>query len=390
MLNQPQSHLVSSNGTGGARIVVVDDSRASTEALVNHMRLEGFQASAYNDPVQGLQAIRADPPDLVLLDVMMPGMDGISVLKALRAQPSTAELPVILLTALDETDDIVRGLDLGASDYLTKPPQLDVLAARIRTQLKIKHLQDQREKDIVQLRELSALKDKFLQIAAHDLRNPLNNISIGISVLDNMHQHGDLSNGKIAEDVGAILGTLRDAVNIMRSIVNDFLDLQAIRSGKLELNLSPTRINDTIRSVISQYAAYAEEKDISVRTSLDDALTPTLADPDRLTQVIANLISNAIKFSPPGGVIGVRTRNVNRRQLIEVADNGPGIAEEDIPLLFEEFSRVATRPTAGEESSGLGLSIARHLVELHGGRIGVKSRVGHGSLFWVELPVRSP
>lgn len=389
MLSQVQSQLASTNSYSGVHVVVVDDSRASTDALVSHMALEGFEASAYNDPIQGLQAIRADPPDLVLLDVMMPGMDGISLLKALRSQPATAELPVILLTALDETDDIVRGLDLGASDYLTKPPQLDVLSARVRTQLKIKHLQDQREKDIVQLRELSTLKDKFLQIAAHDLRNPLNNISIGISVLDNMHEHGDLASGKEAEDITAIIETLRDAVNIMRSIVNDFLDLQAIRSGKLELTLMPTEINDVIHSVVSQYAAYAEEKDIAIRTNLDDELAITLADPDRLTQVIANLVSNAIKFSPPGGVIGVRTRNVNRRQLIEVADNGPGIAEEDIPRLFEEFSRVASRPTAGEESSGLGLSIARHLVELHGGRIGVKSRLDHGSLFWVELPIRS-
>ncbi len=366
------------------RIVVVDDSPFSTDALVTHMQLEGFDAVAYNDPLEALEALRADPPDLVLLDVMMPGMNGLEVLKTLRAQPSTAGVPVIMLTALDETDDIVRGLDLGANDYVTKPPQLEVLAARVRTQLHLKRLQDQRERDILELRRLSDIKDRFLQIAAHDLRTPVHNITLAVDLLNRHYQR---TNCEIPQ-FDSIMRTMQNSLNVMRSIVNDFLDMQAIRSGSIELALQPVRLNDLVQSVLEQYEQYGRQKNIDLRVSLDPDLPPSLGDPDRLAQVIANLVSNAIKFSPPGSVVGIRTRQVMRRQLLEVADSGPGIPQEEMPLLFQEFARLSPQPTGGENSSGVGRSIAKHLVELHGGKIGARSKVGHGSLFWVELPIQ--
>ncbi|HQE19603.1 MAG TPA: response regulator, partial [Aggregatilineales bacterium] len=342
------------------RIVVVDDSPFSTDALVTHMQLEGFDAVAYNDPLEALEALRADPPDLVLLDVMMPGMNGLEVLKTLRAQPSTAGVPVIMLTALDETDDIVRGLDLGANDYVTKPPQLEVLAARVRTQLHLKRLQDQRERDILELRRLSDIKDRFLQIAAHDLRTPVHNITLAVDLLNRHYQR---TNCEIPQ-FDSIMRTMQNSLNVMRSIVNDFLDMQAIRSGSIELALQPVRLNDLVQSVLEQYEQYGRQKNIDLRVSLDPDLPPSLGDPDRLAQVIANLVSNAIKFSPPGSVVGIRTRQVMRRQLLEVADSGPGIPQEEMPLLFQEFARLSPQPTGGEKSSGVGLSIAKHLVEL--------------------------
>ncbi len=368
-----------------ARIFVVDDSTPSREALIRHLQLEGWDVEGYADPVAVLDAIRTEPPDLVLLDVMMPGMTGLDVLKMIREQPTTGELPVIMLTALDDADDIVRGLDLGANDYLTKPPQLDILAARVRTQLKLKALQDQRKRDIVELRELSALKDKFLQIAAHDLRNPLGNIMMGLDVL-----RREIAEVAEIEYIDEILRAMQSSANIMRSIVSDFLDLQAIRAGKIELDWQEVDLNELADLVVTQYRPYAGEKEVTIRTHLDPDLPTTGGDADRLIQAISNLVSNAIKFSPPGATIGVRTRTANRRVLVEVADNGPGIPDEEIPLLFKEFSRASTRPTAGEKSSGVGLSIVSQLIDLHGGRIGVRSRVGQGSLFWFELPAVSP
>lgn len=346
--------------------------------------MEGFHAEAYNDPLEALEILRIEPPDLVLLDVMMPGMNGIAVLKALRAQPATAEMPVIMLTALDETDDIVRGLDLGANDYVTKPPQLDVLSARVRTQLNLKRLQDQRQRDIIELRRLSAIKDKFLQIAAHDLRTPVHNITLGLDLLDRHYKNTDIE----LPQYDTIMRTMQNALGIMKSILNDFLDMQAIRNGSIELDLQPISLNQLVTDVLEQHAAYAEKKQVEVRISLDPELPDSAGDPNRLTQVISNLVSNAIKFSPPDTVIGVRTRQVMRRQLLEVADSGPGIPEEEMSMLFQEFSRLSPQPTGGEKSSGVGLSIAKHLVELHGGKIGAKSKIGHGSLFWVELPLQ--
>ncbi len=379
----PTASLAENGARLTPRVVIVDDSPVGTEALAAHMEIEGFNAETYNDSLEALDALRANPPDIVLMDVMMPGMNGLALLKALRAHPSTAEVPVIMLTALDESDDIVRGLDLGANDYVTKPPQLEVLAARVRTQLHLKRLQDQRQRDIAELRRLSNIKDKFLQIAAHDLRTPVHNITLGLDLLSRYYER---SNCEIPEFQN-ITRTMTNALGIMRSIVNDFLDLQAIRSGSVELDAQPLNLNTLVQNVLEQYTAYARQKDVEIRASFDPDLPDSTGDPNRLTQVIANLVSNAVKFSPRGSVIGVRTRVVNRRQLLEVADSGPGIPEDEMPLLFQEFARLSPQPTGGEKSSGVGLSIAKQLVELHGGKIGARSKPGHGSLFWVELPV---
>jgi signal transduction histidine kinase len=365
------------------RVIVVDDSIETADVMVRHMRLEGFDARSLNDPVVALEQIKADPPDVVLLDVNMPRMNGMEVLERLRSYPPTTELPIIMVTANNEPVDIVRGLDLGANDYLTKPPQFEVLAARVRTQIKIKRLQDQRRKDIAELRELSAIKDKFLQIAAHDLRNPLNNIVLGIELLGRVYPDTE----RPIERFDEILGTMRSAANVMRSIANDFLDLQAIRTGSIQLNRKPVSLNEMARSIVAQYQAQADAKELVMRVILDESLPPVLVDEDRMVQVISNLVSNAIKFSPAGATVGVRTRAVNGQVMVEVVDTGPGIPPEEIPLLFQEFVRLSNKPTGGEKSSGVGLSIARQLVELHGGRIGVKSQVGKGSLFWFTLLV---
>lgn len=367
-----------------ARVLVVDDSEGTADVLVRHMRLEGYDAHAITDPLEALAAIKADPPDLLLLDVMMPHLNGMDLLKELRAYTPTAELPVILLTALGETHDVVRGFALGANDYMVKPPEYEVLAARVRTQVNLKQLRDQRQRDLAALRELNALKDRFLQIAAHDLRNPIHNIVIGLELLGRI----DPALQAQIRDFDVVMEMMRIAVQTMQTIISDFLDFQALRSGKIKLDLKPTALNEVVERVIAQHRPAAEAKGITLHAQLAPSLPPTLADPDRVAQVVGNLISNAIKFSPNGALVGVRTRLMGGQIVVEVADNGPGIPEEEIALLFQEFARLSNRPTAGEPSSGVGLSIARQLVEMHGGRIGVKSKVGKGSLFWFALPVK--
>ncbi len=381
MESTPQS---ANQGARPARVLVVDDSEGTADVLVRHMRLEGYDAHAITDPLEALAAIKADPPDLLLLDVMMPQLNGMDLLKELRAYAPTAELPVILLTALGETRDVVRGFELGANDYMVKPPEYEVLAARVKTQVNLKQLRDQRQRDLAALRELNALKDRFLQIAAHDLRNPIHNIVIGLELLERI----DPDLRAQIRDFDVVMEMMRVAVQTMQTIISDFLDFQALRSGKIKLDLKPTALNEVVARVIAQHRPAAEAKSITLHAQLAPSLPSTLADPGRVAQVVSNLISNAIKFSPQGASVGVRTRLIGGQIVVEVADNGPGIPEEEIALLFQEFARLSNRPTAGEPSSGVGLSIARQLVEMHGGRIGVKSQVGKGSLFWFTLPVK--
>nr|HEC22587.1 response regulator [Chloroflexota bacterium] len=366
-------------------VVVVDDSDEASLILRRVLENEGFHVRLASNGRAALQMIFAEPPDLVLLDVMMPSMDGLEVLRTLRESPETAELPVIMVTALGDIQDVVTGLEMGANDYITKPPQLEILVARARTQIKLKRLQDQRRRDLQRLRELNAIKDTFLQIAAHDLKNPLNNIIMGIEVLDK----GD-ETWQADSTQAEIIDMIRAAAYMMYSIVNDFLDLQALQSGQIELSLQTVSLNDVIEEVVRQFRPYAARKDVLLQAEPAPDLPLCVADPDRLSQVCSNLLSNAIKFSPRGGEVIIRTLSNEDVVRVEVRDNGPGIPEEEIPLLFQSFARLSNQPTGGERSSGLGLAITRQLVELHGGIIGVESSEGAGSLFWFELPCEGP
>lgn len=362
-------------------ILIVDDSKEACHVLVSYLTDEGFWASAVHNGRQALQEIFAHPPDLVLLDVMMPSMDGLEVLQTIREHPATVELPVIMVTALDTPHDVVQGFELGASDYIPKPIQFEVLLARVRTQIKVKRLQDQRARDIKRLRELDALKDKFIQIAAHDLQNPISNLVMGIEMLDDPDTMLDGTD----EQIKHILNLMRGAANMMNAIVNDFLDIQAFQAGRLKLEKESVSLNAIAEVVIQRHAATANRKSITVEAHFDHDLPECMADPDRLAQVIGNLVSNAIKFSPRGTAVRLRTFVSGEYVRFEVEDHGPGIPEDEMPLLFQEFARLSNTPTGGEKSSGVGLAISRWLVEAHGGRIGAESAVGEGSLFWFEI-----
>lgn len=363
-------------------ILVVDDNDDARMASVDVLELEGFQTLNAGDGHAALALLDDHHPDVILMDVMMPGMTGTEVLQAVRARPDTVETPVILVTMLDRPDDIVYGLELGANDYLTKPVQAEVLVARVRTQLKLKRLQDQRRQDIIRLAELDSLKDKFLQIAAHDLKNPINNMAVGLDLLELFID----PISEVLKDFPGIYNAMRVATDSMQTIVSDFLDHDAIRSGHIQLEPQPISLNHIIEQTSEQFRLMAERKKIELEIALDHNLGEIQADPNRVMQVVSNLIGNGLKFTKAGGKVTVRTLPVEGAQRMEVTDTGPGIREEDKDKLFQEFARLANRPTSGEKSSGLGLSISRKLVEMHGGRIGAESAPGQGATFWFELP----
>lgn len=365
-------------------ILVVDDAEEARSILVRLLALEGFESIQAANGREALAMLDDFVPDLILLDVMMPEMNGLETLEHIRARFPASQLPVIMVTALGSAQDVVRGLELGANDYITKPPQFEVLAARVRTQMRIKALEDQSRRNIEALEAMSALKDKFLQIAAHDLRNPLNNITFGIEMIDRYLADGETDGAQ------ELVGTIRVASRMMAGIINDFLDLGALQEGELQLRIDLMNLNDTVQNVVEQYMAQARGKSVSLRWQPDPAVVQIWGDADRLSQVTSNLVSNAVKFCSAEDRVVVRTRADGDSVWIEVGDTGPGIPDEEFPMLFQEFARLSNMPTGGERSSGVGLSIARRMVELHGGEIGARSKVGSGSVFWVRLPVEGP
>ncbi len=352
------------------------------DELLNILLLERVFSNDYrvltaaNGPA-ALEIIAREPVDCALIDIMMPGLTGLQVLEKIRETPETADLPVILVSALSDRQDVVRGLKMGANDYVTKPFELEVLSARVQTQLKLKQLQDQRKQVIEELRSAQEMKDRLLRIASHDLKSPLANISMIKYLL-----RETVADNSQAQELLDILDTTTDH---MLNVVRDFLETAAIQSGEVDLQLTHMPLDEVVLEVCDQYQLITERKNISLE--LGELNGYIVGDRARISQVLDNLVSNALKYSPPGSTVYIWTETRGSFVRVCVADQGPGIAPEERPRLFTEFGRTSNRPTGGESSTGLGLWIVKHLVTLHGGQVGVDSAPGGGSIFWIELPL---
>lgn len=365
------------------RILIVDDDQDMLYVLRDCLTDHNFVPYFVTNARDALGVMRRYSPDILLLDVNMPEVGGLALLRQVREQHSAADLPILMMSVEADMQIIVRALEAGANDYLTKPIELDVLIARVRTHLELKRLQDFQSEQIAQLERLDAMKEQFLQIAAHDLKNPLGVLRMAVDLLATI----DPAGSDWQEERGIAIQSAHTALRTMDSIIRDFLDLRALKEGQFALNVQQVSATHLVAEAMTQFQMAAAEKGISLHSQIEPDLPEIGADPDRVAQVLHNLISNAIKFSSEGAEVHVRLCRAQGGIRFEVEDNGPGIKPGEMHLLFQEFSRLSNRPTGRERSSGVGLSIAKRLIDLHRGQIGANSEVGHGSLFWFELPV---
>jgi signal transduction histidine kinase len=357
-------------------LLVVDDEPANVE-LIKRVFRSPYRTMCVTSAQEALDLLAQAPFDLILLDIMMPDMNGLEMLRHIRNRPSTADLPVILVSALGELDDIVRGLKLGANDYIAKPVEIDLMRARVDTHLHLKQLLDERKQYIAELQAAHEMKDRFLQMASHDLKGPLGNIGMAQYLLRKLLQDND---------EGLQLLDLIDTVTEnMGNVVKDFLDTAALQSGQMDLHLDNVAASELIHEVAGQYRFVAEQKQIELLAP--EASGIIWVDRQRTAQVLSNLISNAIKYSPRGSVVTVWADQGPHSVHISVADQGPGIPVEERNRLFTQFGKLSTRPTEGENSTGLGLWIVQHLVTLQNGRVGVDCPPEGGSIFWIEMPM---
>ncbi len=263
--------------------------------------------------------------------------------------------------------------------FLRIASQLSVIVEKGRLVSELAEQKKAIEKQNEELRRLSELKDTFLGMAAHDLRNPLGNIRLAASYLLETLEELD------KEEAESLLGDVVDLSSHMLELVDNLLDVAKIESGKLELALDEIDISAFLTEMVQRHAKMAAPKQTTVLLEEVPSGT-TIADVSRLRQVVDNLISNGVKYSPPGSTVTVYAEKLRRGWRINVKDEGPGITEKDRQRLFQEFARLSARPTGGEKSTGLGLAITRRIVEAHGGKIGVDSEPGHGANFWFTLP----
>lgn len=354
-----------------AYLLVVDDDENNRHLLTRRLGIEDYRTAAAADGHEALQMIEEEDFDLILLDVMMPGISGLEVLQILRKTHTVADLPVIMATAKDASENIVEALSLGASDYVTKPIDMPVLLARIESHLALK--------------SLSETKNEFLRIASHDLKSPLQAALSSATLIAQEVTPGSVMDEEMYEFVSIIQARIEQ----MQTIIEDFLDFQAFTDGRLDIQRTETDVNEIVQTVVERNAEYARRKQIDLRCELTDSISSIQADPARLEQVIENLVNNSVKFGHPNSESVVKTQGDKNSVILEVRDTGPGLKPEDLKKLFLKYARLSNKPTGGEVSTGLGLAICKTLIDLHGGELGARNNPTGGATFWFRIPVDS-
>ena len=353
--------------------MVVDDVVQNLQVVGTMLRNEGYDVMPAGSGTQALERVRMRLPDLILLDLMMPEMDGLEVCRRLKVDPATRQIPIIFLTASNEMEHLVKGFEAGAVDYVTKPFNGAELLARVRTHLELKLARER-------LREMNDEKNEFMGIAAHDLRNPLSAIKGYAEMV--MEDAQDLQHRELEENGRRI----QETAARMAEMVQNLLDANRIERGEMQLQLAPIDLATAVATVLETQRPRAVAKQQILNWQNDAGPGPVLADATVLTQVIENLVSNAVKYSPPGRNIFVRLKKSPEGVRFEVQDEGPGLSAEDQKKLFGKFARLSAKPTGGENSTGLGLSIVKKMVEAMNGKVWCESEPGKGAAFIAEFP----
>lgn len=366
-----------------AKIMVVDDTPANLKLLEDLLRNEGYQVRSFPKGRLALAAAANDPPDLILLDINMPEMTGYEVGEQLKADPKLASIPVIFLSALNDTSDKVHAFRTGGVDYVTKPFQYEEIRARVQTHLRIRGLQAQLERrngDLLEnyekLRQLEILRDDLTHMIIHDLRSPLTTIICSLDLLRST------ANSVLDDKAKTLLEAAeRNATNLQETITS-ILDVSRLETGQMPLR---RQIHDLV--LLAKAAADGLGplmRDRSLRLQLASEPIMAFCDSTVITRVIVNLLANAVKFTPAQGTIQVTVESAGQQAKLSVSDTGPGIALEHHRRIFEKFAQVdRSQPVP---STGLGLTFCQLAVAAHGGQIGVTSAIGQGSTFWFFVP----
>lgn len=345
-------------------LMIVDDQQQNLQ-LVASIFQDIYNLIIATDGKKALEILKSKKPDLILLDIMMPDLDGYEVCKVIKGNPETNQIPVIFLTAKKDEDSISRGFECGAVDYVTKPFNSREVIARVKTHIALKVHSD--------------TKDKTFSIIAHDLKNILGGI-IGVGSL----LQGDL--GKYSESDFKRMGSIVHAsANAAHLALENLVVWSKTQLGLLMPQKTLVEINQVVRSIIEQIRLLAENKNISLDI-IEEESYRIKVDVTMIEIVIRNILTNAIKYSHNYGSVKIFFENTDENLTIMITDDGVGISEEDIKVLFDKHASISKPGTKNEKGTGLGLQLCMNLVNMNGGEITVHSQLGVGSTFIVSLP----
>lgn len=355
-----------------ACILVIDDQPSNIQMVGSVLGHLGYEILPACDGVTAMKRLSLRKPDLILLDLLMPGKDGCEVCRQIKENKSWKDIPIIFLSAADDKDLTVRALNAGGVDYITKPFNHSELVTRVRTQLELKNTRDR-------LQQLAEDKDELLGILAHDLKNFLGGINMSADLIHKQAaQNGNERLRQLAENI------VRTSAQSL-AFVKEFLANAAADHGYVP-RISAVNISEIAANVVRQYAEFAGRKNLTIETNFPAKDSTVIADASALHQVLENLVSNALKFSPQGKCVYVSILPGERDTECVIRDEGPGFTAQDKARMFRRYGRLSARPTGGEPSTGLGLSIVRKLMRVMNGELSCDSKPGCGATFRIRLP----
>ncbi len=379
------------------RVLVADDEEMNRRMLRDILESEGHQVTLAEDGQEALEKVFAEPPDVVLLDIMMPKMDGYEVCNQLRKDSRTAHLPILIITALKDHDEKLKGIRAGANDFLTKPIDPEEIRLRVKNAVCAKLLYDEVQETLVKLREMEVLRDNLIHMIVHDMRSPLMGVSGSLEIISDAQD-------RLSPTQKEFVTMGQRACNEAIDMVTSLLDVGRMEAGKMPLTRVSCDIRELAQTAVDSVAVLIREKKLTLRVTGDSASADV--ERDIIHRVLINLLGNAIKFSPEGGTITIAISSTGHAVRVTVTDQGPGIPPEYHQHIFDKFGQVESRKENGNHSTGLGLTFCKLAVEAHGGRIGVESpstglppshgsddgasragAVGAGSTFWCSLPI---
>lgn len=371
------------------KILVVDDVQSNVLLLKALLGREGFNIIYAMNGTEALEKVKSESPDLVLLDVMMPDMDGFEVAGRLKVEPSQAEIPIIFLTALNDSASVVKGFQLGANDFISKPFRREELLIRVEHRLSLVDARRIILRQTEELRKTIAGRDKLYSVIAHDLRSPMASIKMLCNTI-----MMSIEPGSVPQDVFEMLEMANKTSEEVFSLLDNLLKWTKSQLGKLSNVPQPIDLVGLVDGVLEVFKPIAESKSIALALERSIESVEVVVDVEMIKSVVRNLISNAIKFSHKDTTVTTRVetrmdeRNGLNEVIVIVSDKGCGIKEEDQPKLLNEATHFTTFGTNSEEGSGLGLLLCKDFVAKNNGQLWFTSKPGAGSDFCFSLPLK--
>ena len=361
--------------TGALKILVIDDEEIVRESCVRILTGPEYSVKTADNGTMGLEILEQFHPDLVLVDLKMPGMSGFDVLEKIYAFDAT--IVTVVITGFATVDSAVEAMKKGTFDFLPKPFKPEELRLVVRRGLERRKL----VLETIALRnEKEMLREHFAAIVSHELKSPLG------AVQQNMYALAEELDEILSDEQKAKVARLQNRIKELITLINTWLRVISVDINKIQEQFDQIELNPIINQAVETVEIHATRKDITINLDINDSPTLLSGDKGALTEAFVNLLTNSIKYSKMGGSVKIQSQPGPEQVLISVSDNGVGIADEDINFIFSGFYRGKNLPE-GERGSGVGLSITKRIIEAHGGSIEVESELGKGSKFTILLPV---